>query len=169
MSRDRPNFFSLRPLPMFLKKLVTPHNLFMLLLLLSLVGVALSDMLPIKSHTYWLMIMQLFSVTAIVANVVEGDSDQDGVPLKKEFTQQVLHWLGCIAAVLVVFGFYHIGRLAPEATGLVVLLILAITTCLDGIQLGWRFSFAGVFLGLMAFSPRTLKNLCVKSYYSHWG
>ncbi|NOT86374.1 MAG: hypothetical protein HOP02_16680 [Methylococcaceae bacterium] len=132
------------------KSLLTSHNLFMVLLLLSLLGVAISDISPVKSHAYWLIMMVLFAGTAILANVIEGDDDNDGVELKKEITQQILHWLGGFVAVMIVYGFYHTGRLTPEATGLVVLLILALTTYLDGIRLGWRFSFAGVFLGIMA-------------------
>ena len=33
--------------------------------------------------------------------------------------------------------------------GLIVLLILALTTYLEGIQRGWRCIFAGLFLGLI--------------------
>jgi hypothetical protein len=132
------------------KKLLTNHNLFMVLLLLSLLGVAISDISPVKSHAYWLVMMLLFGATAILASAIEGDDDNDGVALKKEITQQILHWLGGFVAVLIVYAFYYTGRLTPEATGLVVLLILALTTYLDGIRLGWRFSFAGVFLGVMA-------------------
>ncbi len=132
------------------KKLLNQHTLFMVLLLLSLLGVAISDIAPVKSHAYWLVLMVLFGATAILTNVVEGEDDHDGVALKKEITQQILHWLGGFVAVLIVYSFYHTGRLTPEATGLVVLLILALTTYLDGIRLGWRFSFAGLFLGVMA-------------------
>jgi hypothetical protein len=133
-----------------MKSLLTNHNLFIALLILSLMGVALSDISPIKSHTYWLAMMVLFCGIAILTNIIEGDADNDGVPLKKEITQQILHWLGGLVAVLVIYGFYYSGRITPEATGLVVLLILALTTYLDGIRLGWRFSFAGIFLGVMA-------------------
>ncbi|MFI3137145.1 MAG: hypothetical protein QX197_10260 [Methylococcaceae bacterium] len=135
---------------MTLKKLLTTHNLFIVLLLLSLLGVAISDISPVKSHSYWLLMMILFGATAIVSNIIEGDADNDGVELKKEITLQILHWLGGFVAVLIVYGFYHTGRITPESTGLVVLLILALTTYLDGIRLGWRFSFAGIFLAVMA-------------------
>jgi hypothetical protein len=69
------------------------------------------------------------------------------VPLKKEIIRQILHGLGGLVAVLIIYSFYHSGRITPEATGLVVLLILALTTYLDGIRLGWHFSFAGFFSG----------------------
>ena len=42
------------------------------------------------------------------------------------------------------------GRLNYENTGLVILLILALATFIDGIRLGWRFCMAGLFLGATA-------------------
>lgn len=122
----------------------------MVLLLASLLGVIISDLSPIKSHMYWLLLMLLFACTAIISNLIEGNDDNDGVSLKKEITQQILHWLGGFVTVLIVYGLYYSGRMTPEVTGLIVLLIIALTTYLDGIRLGWRFSFAGIFLGLVA-------------------
>jgi len=52
--------------------------------------------------------------------------------------------------VLIAYTFYHTGRITPEQTGLIVLLILALTTYLDGIRISWRFSFVGIFLAVVA-------------------
>jgi uncharacterized membrane protein HdeD (DUF308 family) len=40
------------------------------------------------------------------------------------------------------------GRLDNENTGLIILLLLALSTYFAGLQLGWRLSTVGVFLGV---------------------
>ena len=49
-----------------------------------------------------------------------------------------------------VFVFSHTGRLTDDNTALVMLLILALATVLDGIRLGWLLSVVGTFLGITA-------------------
>lgn len=135
---------------MNIKRLITTHNLFIVLLIFSILGVALSDISPVKSTNFWLVMLFLFGGIAIVNNIRDGEDDGDNIPLKTEIIQQVLHWAGGLVAVLIIYSFYYSERLTSEATGLVVLLILALTTYLDGLRLGWRFSFAGIFLAVMA-------------------
>ncbi len=50
----------------------------------------------------------------------------------------MLHWIGLVVAVQLVYLLLHIGRLDNENTGLIILLLLALTTFLAGIHLGWR-------------------------------
>jgi membrane-bound acyltransferase YfiQ involved in biofilm formation len=42
----------------------------------------------------------------------------------------------------------HTGRLDNENTGLIILLLLALTTFFAGIHLGWRLFIVGIFLGV---------------------
>ena len=56
-------------------------------------------------------------------------------------------WLGLLLAVRLVYLLLHTGRLDNENTGLIILLLLALTTFFAGIHLGWRLCLVGGFLG----------------------
>ena len=131
------------------KSLLSNHNLFSLLLILSLIGMAISEISPTVSHFYWLIMMIIFGITSMVAFYYRNHY-ADKNELKKGLIIQILHWLGGLAAVLIVYTFYSTGRITPEETGLEVLLILALTTYLDGIRISWQFSLVGVFLSIVA-------------------
>lgn len=131
------------------KSLLSNHNLFTVLLILSLIGVAVSNISPTASHLYWVVMVVVFGITSIIANYNRAE-DIDKTELKKGLVIQLLHWLGSLVAVLIVYAFYHTGRITPEESGLVVLLILALTTYLDGIRISWRFALVGVYLAGVA-------------------
>jgi len=59
----------------------------------------------------------------------------------------LLHWIGLLVAVQLVYLLLLTGRLHNENTGLIVFLLLALTTFLAGIHLGWRLCLMGLFLG----------------------
>ena len=48
--------------------------------------------------------------------------------------------------------------MTQEATGLMVLLILALTTFLDGIRIGWRFSLTGMYLAAAVVAANLLES-----------
>ena len=56
-------------------------------------------------------------------------------------------WFGLLVAVRLVYLLLHAGRLDNENTGLIILLLLALTTFFAGIHLGWRLCLVGGFLG----------------------
>ena len=59
---------------------------------------------------------------------------------------QLLHWAGLLLAVRLVFEMLHKGRLDNENTGLVILLLLALSTFIAGIHLGWWGGVLGAAL-----------------------
>jgi hypothetical protein len=59
----------------------------------------------------------------------------------------LLHWAGLLVAVRLVYEMLHKGRLDNENTGLVILLLLALSVFIAGIHLGWRLCLVGGFLG----------------------
>ena len=48
------------------------------------------------------------------------------------------------------FAFVKTGRMTSGGSGLVILLLLSLSTFLDGYHVGWRFYLAGFFLGMSA-------------------
>ncbi len=127
--------------------LLSTHNLFMSRLLLSLLGAYIAHAYRHVSHDYWLLMMFLFSVIAVAPSYYQFRQKGDNF---KAFVRNLLHWSGGLCAALVVYAYHGSGRIFHEEAGLIVLLILALTSYLDGIQSGWRCMFIGLFLGLTA-------------------
>ncbi|MGZ8166019.1 MAG: hypothetical protein ACXW04_12645 [Methylobacter sp.] len=129
------------------QSLLSNHNLFMLRLLLSLLGTYIAYIYRHASHDYWLVMMFLFSVIAIVPSYYQFKQKSGNL---KKLINRLLHWAGGLCAAIVIYSYPNSGRIFHEEAGLIVLLILALTTYLDGIKTGWRCIFSGLFLGLIA-------------------
>jgi hypothetical protein len=120
--------------------------IFISLLLLSMAGVGITDFSPALSHYYWLGMVIIFALAAMATGYKKAR--HDGQRVRKVIYLHLLHWTGTLLAVFAVYTFLHTGRIDFEQTGLMILLILALATFLDGIRLSWRFSIAGIFLGI---------------------
>ena len=66
---------------------------------------------------------------------------------KKILREQSLHWFTSLLVVEGVFSLQRSEHLTPANAGLVIMMILAQSTILDGLRVGWRFSLVGIFLG----------------------
>lgn len=126
---------------------LTNHNLFILRLVLSLLGALIAHSFRHTGHDYWLLMMLLFSLIALAPSYYQVKKNKSH---RKLFFDQVMHWAGGLFAATVVYAYHASGRIYHEEAGLIVLLMLALTTYLDGIKSGWRSCFIGVFLGLTA-------------------
>lgn len=122
--------------------------LLILLLLLSLGGIWLTDFSAEEGYGYWLGMVLVFGVLAVLINWLQAKkSDKDFSAIVKE---QFLHWTSALVTVGGVFLLQKSGQLTEISASLVVLLILALATMLDGIRIGWQFSLVGLFLGVSA-------------------
>lgn len=127
--------------------LLSNHHLFMLRLFLSLLGAIIAYAYRHASHDYWLVMMILFGIIAIAPGYYRFKHNGDD---PKPLVQRALHWLGGLFAVIIVYAYHMSGRIFHEEAGLIVLLMLALTTYMDGFRSGWRCCFAGLFLSLIA-------------------
>jgi len=126
--------------------LLSTHNLFTLRLLLSLLGAYIGYSYRHTSHDYWFVMIFLFTAIAIAPDYYQFKQHGDN---HKALIDRLLHWSGGLCAGIVIYAYHNSGRIFHEEAGLIVLLILALTTYLDGIKRGWRCIFAGLFLGLV--------------------
>lgn len=116
------------------------------LIVLSIIGVGVTDFSPAVSHWYWLAMVVVFGLGCIL---IEWDrAKAEGRDKFVIMRKQLLHWLGLLLAVQLVYLLLHAGRLDNENTGLVILLLLALTAFASGVHLGWRLCVVGVLLGL---------------------
>ena len=118
----------------------------MMLITLSIIGIGITDFSPADSYKYWVAMIPIFCGACLILewSRVRGR----GFKWTTFLRTQLLHWVGLLVAVRLVFEMLHKGRLDNENTGLVVLLLLALSTFIAGIHLGWRLCLVGVFLAV---------------------
>jgi hypothetical protein len=120
--------------------------IFVVLVLLSLIGVGITDFSPARSYWYWFAMAPIFAGACLFMEW--SQARREGTSWLIIIRTQLLTWLGLLAATQVVFLLLRAGRLTYESTGLVILLLLALTTFISGIHLGFQLCLLGVFLGL---------------------
>ncbi len=130
------------------KKPHTSEFILILLLLLSVVGIALTDFSPIKGFWYWMVMGPFFcgATIAIEWSRMNRQNENKG----RLIWTQIFHWLGYVATIYLVFllSGRDTGRLNNVDVGLVALMILSFATFSAGVTASWRISVVGVFLGI---------------------
>jgi hypothetical protein len=116
-----------------------------LLVLLSIVGIGITDFAPLSSHWYWLAMVV---ITGIACVAMEWSRAREtGRSIAAILKSEVVIWLSVFVAVNLVYFLFRAGRLDSENTGLVILIILALATFQAGLRLGWRLCILGVLQG----------------------
>jgi len=130
----------------FLHGLKVFEIIFVILMVLAIIGVGITDFSPARSYWYWLAMAPIFACACLF---IEWTHMRDeGKSWLSILRTQLLTWFGLLVAVQLVFLLLRAGRLTYESTGLVILLLLALTTFIVGIQLGFQLCVLGGFLGL---------------------
>jgi hypothetical protein len=113
---------------------------------LSIIGIGITDFSPADSYKYWVAMVPIFCGACLILewSRVRGRGYRWTTLLRT----QLLHWAGLLVAVRLVFEMLHKGRLDNENTGLVILLLLALSAFIAGIHLGWRLCLVGGFLAV---------------------
>ena len=116
------------------------------LIILSIIGIAITDFSPNTSHRYWFAMVPVFAVACLVLEW--SRARYKGLKWYIILQTQILHWVGVLVAMRLIYMLLHAGRLDNENTGLIILLSLALATFLAGIHLGWRLCVLGIFLAV---------------------
>jgi len=118
------------------------------LLLLSVVGIALTDFSPKNGFWFWMAMGPVFCAAGIA--VEWGNLTKRGESKAKLVRNQIIHWIGYLTTVYLIFILSGVetGRLNNVDVGLVALLILAFASFSAGITANWRISILGIFLGI---------------------
>ena len=130
-----------------LKRLFGLYEIILIMLiLLAIIGIGITDFSPAESHRYWFAMVPVFAGACLILEWSRARGK--GQKWTTILRTQVLLWLGLLLAVRLAYLLLHTGRLDNENTGLIILLLLALTTFFAGIHLGWRLFIVGIFLGL---------------------
>jgi len=114
--------------------------------LLSLIGIGLTNYSPTNSIRFWMAMTVFMAVAAITIGLVKFVEHKKDIRADMIVTQ-LTHWGATLLAVLGVFLLLKAGRLNYDNTGLVLLLIIGLSTFLDGYRISWRFSLIGILVG----------------------
>ncbi len=113
-------------------------------LMLSILGIGITNFRPLESYRYWGGMTVILAITAIVIGWAR--SKRIGKPVREMFITQAVHWTATAVTVAGIFLLLNMGRLNYENTGLILLVILGLSTFLDGYRISWSFSLIGVMM-----------------------
>lgn len=116
------------------------------LILLSVIGVAVTDFSRRYSHWYWYAMVPVFACACLIMEWARARNS--GKSRMSILRPQLLTWFGLMVAVSLTHVLLFTGRLDYENTGLVLLLLLALTTFFAGVELGYHLCLLGGFLAL---------------------
>jgi len=117
------------------------------LVLLSGIGVVINDYAASSTaFRYWLWMAPAFGLVSIFA--AWSRAQRRGEPVGAIVPTQVVHWLGVVGAVLLIYVLQNYGRMTSEAAGSAVLVVLALAAFLAGVYSDWRLSVLGMVLGV---------------------
>jgi len=130
------------------RRFYTEEPILILLIILSLVGVRITDYSPIDGYAYWMIMVFVFAFFSIIIGWLQ--SRQRITDFKKILREQSIHWFTSLLVVEGVSLLQKTDHMTRENAALVIMMDLAQSTILDGLRVGWRFSVVGVFLGVSA-------------------
>jgi hypothetical protein len=116
---------------------------YIVMIVVATVAVAWTDLRPQTSHLVWRCVTVLYAAIAIWRVWAQGSADRwraSGV--------QLLHWLVFLLAMFIIEVPVVVDALNDISKGILLLLLLALATFLDGLYVDWRFCIVGALLGI---------------------
>ncbi len=132
----------------------TAELILILLLFLSVVGIALTDFSPKKGFWFWMAMTPVFCAASIA---IDWSRSVQRGERGRLIRQQLIHWIGYLVAIGLVFVLNYTGRLNNADAGMVALLVLGFATFCAGISSNWRIAVVGVFLGIAVIATALLE------------
>jgi hypothetical protein len=124
------------------------------MLLLAFVGVGASDVSGAGSQVYWSLLAIGFGLASLAIDWVHHD---DEFHWARSSIRVVVHWIGVLAAIQLVYVFIASGRVANADVGLLNGTILALGTYLCGVHADWRLMVIGAALAFATASVAYLE------------
>ncbi len=128
---------------------IAMEALFLSVVVMTVIGIALTNIAPAASYRYWLFTVGLFAIAGVLTGNLRAWEEHRS--LFHVTLEQTVHWTVTLLAVLIVHLMLLSGRLTFEATGLILMLLLGQAVALDGFyRTGWRFAVLGLTIMAMA-------------------
>lgn len=119
--------------------------IYIILVVLSVGGVAIMDYSDKYGFWYWLLMAVVFGAVSI-GLAWKNDQDTPG-DQSDRVKKQAMHWGTLVVGILLIF-LMHSANLfdKPSTPGLLALLLLAVTAALAGVHFNWRMAVVGLIL-----------------------
>src|SRR5579862_3563088 len=118
------------------------------LCVLVMIGLFLTNVNHLHARYYWSAMFPIFGIVSLWHELL-GPGHQQGTQWRRVW-RQVLHWLGPIVAVWIIFLQLARGQMDADAAALVILLILAVTCFMAGVHLDRSFYWVSAVLAFAA-------------------
>lgn len=119
--------------------------LFVSIMFLALLGVGITDYRGESAHGYWRYMLILMALGTTLWGVWR--SRRLGLAEgSKLLYQQAILWGAAMLTMAVIYLLLGTGRLNYETTGLLILLVLAFATFVDGMLVSWKLYVVGALL-----------------------
>jgi hypothetical protein len=115
---------------------------------LVMIGLFLTNVSHLHARHYWSAMFPIFGIVSLWHELC-GPNSNPG-PLWKRILRQVLHWLGPIVAVQIIFLQLARGQMDADAVALVTLVILAVTCFMAGVHMDRSFYWVSAALAFAA-------------------
>jgi len=115
---------------------------------LVMIGLFLTNVSHLHARYYWSAMFPIFGIVSLWHELNVPNSNPG--PLWKRILRQVLHWLGPIVAVQIIFLQLARGQMDADAVALVTLLILAVTCFMAGVHMDRTFYWVSAALAFAA-------------------
>ncbi len=128
-----------------IKRLNANEIIIIALIALSAIGIGITDISPRYGFWYWVIMVPVFGGLSLYTGWSKARSQ--GISASNVIKRQLLHWIGLLIAIIIVFFLLRAGRFNNTEAGLTALLLLAFTTFLAGVHFDWRYMIVGIILG----------------------
>jgi len=118
--------------------------IFVVLIVLSIVGIGIMDFSARYGFWYWLAMVPLFAIASIGLAWQLQKRSHDTRPLLVR--RQLLHWSVLVLGILLTFLMLDQGTIDRTGAGFVALLGLTLTTLQAGVHFEWRLAIMGLIL-----------------------
>jgi hypothetical protein len=115
---------------------------------LIMIGLFLTNVNHLQARFYWSAMFPIFGIVS-VWHELAGPSRHER-PMWKLMLRQMLHWLGPIVAVRIIFLQLARGQMDADAVALVTLVILAVTCFMAGVHMDPSFYWVSAALAFAA-------------------
>lgn len=117
---------------------------YLVLIVLSLIGFATTDISSIDSSKYWQFMVPVFCACCIFTQWSKPEQrEMDKFDLVRT---QLLHWGAVFLVIRLVYLPIVQQNLNLLITAMIIVLVLSLSTFLAGVYIGWRYCVVGVFL-----------------------
>jgi hypothetical protein len=113
-----------------------------------MIGLFLSNYSSDKALYYWCLMFPLFGAVSVAYELRRARADGPAVGLI--LLRQVLHWIGPIIVVKILFMQHARGQMSTDAVALTTVLVLAVTSFLAGVNFEPSFLWISALLVLAA-------------------